>query len=242
MTAVHQPVFVSAFYPLCDATRAEKILERYRLLSTFFNVHLCCPPSFTPTPPLPNTTLHPMAFEDLVTYKRMSKTTGLPRIRSESKDTKEFMILMNAKTEFIQRVRDAGVVGSHYIWLDAGIGQIFKEPTTSYRTLATLLASNTLPNDRIVIPGCLSEAEKRFDVLLTKVCWRFCGGFFIVPAEWVDLFADTVLAACEEIRWRSGLSIWEVNVWAFAESRLPIQWVRGDHNETIFTCLDALST
>lgn len=234
------PVLVSAFYPLCDAARAENILTRYRFLSTFFNVHLFVPPSFVADPPLENTTLHRLAFEDLKTYKRMSRTTGLPRIRSESKDTKDFMILMNAKTEFIQRVRDAGVIGSHYIWIDAGIGQIFTDPSTSYHILGALLTSKVLPHDRIVIPGCIKEPETRFDLLLTKVCWRYCGGFFVVPAEWVDLFADTVLAACEEIRWRTGLAIWEVNVWAFVESRLPIQWVHGDHNETIFTCLATL--
>lgn len=230
-----QPVLVSAFYTLCDPTRAEKILVSYRLLSTFFNIHLFVPPSFIVTPPLENTTLHYVAFEDLKTYQILQKTTGLPRIRNLTKDTKDFMILMNAKTEFLQRVRAAGVYASHYIWIDAGIGKIFKDPAASYRHLQTHLASNTFPKDQIYIPGCWASQETRLDVLATKVCWRFCGGFFVVPAGLVDSFAATVLEGCQEVQEHTGLAVWEVNIWALVEPRLPIHWVYGDHNESIFS-------
>ena len=226
---------VSAFYPLCDSDRAEKMLVLFRQLSTFFNIHLFVPPSFAPTAPLENTTLHYVAFEDLETFKILAKTTHLPRIRSESKDTKDFMILMNAKTEFIQRVRNAGVIVSHYVWIDAGIGKIFKEPAVSYKYLQERLASYTFPKEHILIPGCWSALQTHFDTLLQKVCWRFCGGFFIVPAECVDGFATAVLEGCREIQERTGLAVWEVNVWAFVEPRLPIQWVYGDHNENIYS-------
>jgi len=232
---LQSPVFVSAIYPLCEESRVQRMFERFRLLSTFFHVHLFCPPTFSP-PDLENTTLHHIAFEELDTFKILQKTTGLPRIRCTIKDTRDFMILMNAKTEFIRRLQDAGVAASHYIWIDAGIGQIFKDPAASYKSLCERLTSNTLPTDSILIPGCTAP-ETRFDVLLTKVCWRFCGGFFVVPAAFVTAFATTVLDACEEIWVKSGLAIWEVNVWAFVEARLPIQWARGDHNESIFNCI-----
>ena len=229
------PVLVSAFYPLCDSERAERMLVRYSQMSTFFNIHLFVPPSFTSSIRLENTTLYHVAFEDLDTYKILQKTTSLPRIRSESKDTKNFMILMNAKSEFIQRVRDAGVEASHYIWIDAGISQIFKDPAASFRHLQERLVSYTFPKDHILIPGCWSAPQSNFDALLHKVCWRFCGGFFVVPAGCVDIFATAVFDGCREIQERSGLAIWEVNVWAWLEANTDWRpdWYASDHNDRI---------
>jgi hypothetical protein len=230
-------VFVSAFYPLCDTSRFEQIVHNYRIVSRFFHVHLFCPPGFSSTHEFTNTTLHEVPFEELETFKLLSDTTGLPTIRSHTKDTLNYMILMNAKTEFIKRVRDAGVKACHYIWIDAGIGKIFKNPEATFQLLKDRLASNTLPSDRILLPGCYSEPQTNYDALISRVCWRFCGGFFVAPAALVDTFASTVLSGCEEIKTRNGQALWEVNVWAFVEARLPIQWASGDHNETIFNCV-----
>ena len=225
---------VSAFYPLRDEAGSTEILERFINLTSIFHVHLVCPPTLNLSVLPSNVTPHIMNFEMLETYKIMRHSTGLPRIRSREKDTLDFMILMNAKTEFIKIVRDAGVLVDNYIWLDAGISKIFKSPSTTFHRLATYLDSNNLSSDRIIIPGCFESPETRFDILLTRVCWRFCGGFFIVPCALVNRFALQTLVACEEIISRSGRAVWEVNTWAYAESRLPIQWVHGDHNERIF--------
>jgi len=230
-------VFVSAFYPLCDNSRFEQIVHNYHKVSRFFHIHLFCPPGFMSTHEFTNTTFYEVPFEELDTFKLLSETSNLPTIRNDTKDTRDYMILMNAKTEFIRRVRDAGVKANHYVWIDAGIGKIFKDAEATFQLLKDRLASNTLPVDRILLPGCYSVPETNLDVLFSRVCWRFCGGFFIVPSLLVDNFADTVLLGCEEIKTRSGLTVWEVNVWAFVERRLPIQWARGDHNETIFNCI-----
>ena len=231
-------VFVSAFYPLCSPSRFEQIVHNYRIVSRFFHVHLFCPPGFASSFEFTNTTLHEVPFEELETYKLLSDATGLPAVHNCDKDTMNYMILMNAKTEFLQRVRNTGIEASHYIWMDAGIGKIFKDPFSTFQTLKDRLASNTLPPDHILLPGCYSEPETNYDTLISRVCWRFCGGFFTVPAALVDTFAATVLSGCAEIKTRSGHAVWEVNVWAFVEARLPIQWVHGDHNETIFNCIN----
>jgi hypothetical protein len=248
--------FVTAMYAVASAERVAEIWARLQQLATVLPLHVVCAAVDAAKVPA-GCTAHVVEFADLETFKVVSKTTGLPRVRSESKDTKDFMILMNAKTEFIKRVRDKGVHADHYVWIDAGIGKIFRDPVTSYNRLATILAGGAaLPADRAVIPGCWARNERdgarngrddgdddssraAFDALLTRVSWRFCGGVFVIPRGLVDLFYYHALAACEEIRVRAGLAIWEVNLWDYLEQgcRVPIQWRKADHNELLFEAL-----
>jgi hypothetical protein len=234
--------FVTAMYAVASAERVAEIWERLHQLAAVLPFHIVC--SATDAHKVPaGSTAHIVEFADLEAFKILSKTSGLPRVRSDSKDTKEFMILMNAKTEFIKRVKESGVTADHFLWIDAGIGKIFRDPVTSYNRLATILARRgALPSDAIVVPGCWERGAGEvtaFDALLTRVSWRFCGGVVVVPRGLVDLFHYHILAACEEIRVRSGLAIWEVNVWDYLEStgRMAFQWKKGDHNERLFEAL-----
>ena len=228
-------VFVTAIYKINSSAPIDDVWRNFSLMSNFFQFHIVCSAEDAIKAPA-NTIVHIKEFNELETFKIINKCTGLPRIRSEVKDTKEFMILMNAKTEFIKIVKDAcGNSPTHYVWLDAGISKIFKNPIALYSSLTSKFKD--LKTDKIFIPGCWSSVETRFDQILTKVHWHFSGGFFIVPASLVDLFYYNVLAGIEDIRVNSGLAIWEVNTWMYIESRLPIQWEHGDHDETIFNGL-----
>jgi Pyruvate/2-oxoacid:ferredoxin oxidoreductase delta subunit len=141
---------------------------------------------------------------------------------------------MNAKSEFIKIVKDANKDISHFIWFDAGISKIFKHPTETLKNIFNIIATNNFKSNSIFIPGCWSFTPN-FDKLLTSVCWRFCGGFFIIPRKLVNLFHYTVCRGCEDIIFKSGLAVWEVNVWAYIEKDLPIHWIYGDHDDTIFS-------
>jgi hypothetical protein len=162
----------------------------------------------------------------------LSQAQKLPESRKPSKDTKEFMILMNAKTEFIQLVRSKGFISSHYVWLDAGISKIFKNPDATLENLHKML-DLPLKSSHIFIPGCHGP-QTDLNHLTRVINWRFCGGFFIVPNDLVIPFYSAMLHACEEIRYMTGKATWEVNVWAYIEHRLPIQWAYGDHDERMF--------
>jgi hypothetical protein len=225
--------FVTAMYAVACEARVAEIWARLTQLASVLPLHIVC--SAKDAHRIPEGAVpYFCEFESLETYKIVSKTTGLPRVRSEEKDTKEFMILMNAKAEFLKIVKGAKDA-DHYFWIDAGIGKIFRDPVASYNRLATILARQRLPDDMLVIPGCWdAQAVTAFDALLTRVSWRFCGGAFVVPQGLVDLFYYHTLAGCEEIRVRSGLAIWEVNLWDFMQSRIPILWKKGDHNEQLF--------
>ena len=227
-------VFVSAIYPIYGTSFPERtagVWRRFAVLAKHFHIHLVCSAADADKIPT-NVTPYFCEFHELDTYKLITKTTGLPQIRSETKDTKEFMVLMNAKTEFIKKISNK-VEADHYVWLDAGLGHVFKDPDATYATVKPLFDA-PLTNKKIMIPGCTADPEPRLDMLLTRVCWRFAGGFFIIPRRWIDLFYYSVLAACEEIRYKSGRATWEVNVWAYIESRIPIHWEYGSHDESIF--------
>lgn len=226
-------VFVSAIYSIynLDLERTENIWRRFATLAKYFPVHLVCSATDADKIP-PNVTPYFCEFHELDTYTLLMKTTDLPQIRSESKDTKEFMVLMNAKTEFIKKVSNK-VEADHYVWLDAGLSHVFKDPDATYTSVKPLF-DTPFRKDTIMIPGCTKQQEPRLDMLLTRVCWHFSGGFFIVPRKQIDLLYYSVLAACEEIRYKSGRATWEVNIWAYIESRIPIQWEYGNHDETIF--------
>lgn len=229
--------FVTALYNISDDARYSEIIDRFiGLASIIDGIHVFCrkqdehllPPSVIP---------HFYEFEDLQMYKIIHKCTGLPRIRSNSKDHYNFMALMNAKTEFIHLLKKCDESDTtHYVWMDAGIGKICADPKKTLETFYHDITKLKLKEDCIFIPGCSGEKKTPFDIQLTRVNWRFCGGFFIVPQNLVDYFYYACLYGCEEIRVRSNRAIWEVNVWNYVEQQthLPIHWEYGNHNELIF--------
>lgn len=230
-------IFVSAIYKIYDTDYADQVWGRLALLASTlgpYQLHLVCSTANSEkAKSIPNVVPHFFEFDELETYKVLNSCTGLPYVRKESKDTKEFMMLMNAKTEFIQIVRNAGFLADHYIWLDAGISKIFKDPLPTL-TKAVNDLSKPLRNTSIYIPGCTGP-QSNLSVLIHGINWRFCGGFFVVPAEYVEPFYTAVLDACEEVKLNTGRAIWETNIWAFIEHRIPIHWEYGDHNEAIFS-------
>jgi hypothetical protein len=91
----------------------------------------------------------------------------------------------------------------------------------------------------IFIPGCWEHNTYTLQDLATKISWRYAGGFFIVPRSLVGRFYNTVQEGCKAIGDLTDTAVWEVNVWCFIESHLPIQWAKGDHNEQIIAGLPA---
>lgn len=232
-------VFVSAIYKIYDRPYAEEIWQRLYALTEFFELHLFI--SEADAPRIANhSNIIPYyrEFNTFETYKIIMEAKNLPPQRSPPKDTKEYMVLMNAKTEMIQHVKsvlnDEDI--KHYIWLDAGLSKIFSDPVAAFDRFRVQLRK-PLASDAILIPGCWS-ADNNLDTLAQKISWRFCGGFFIVPTDMVDQFAYAVLEGNIQVRDLKNMAIWEVNVWAFIEPHLPIQWVKGDHNDSMLKAID----
>jgi hypothetical protein len=159
----------------------------------------------------------------------------LPEHRNPTKDTLEFLQLMNAKPEFLKRAADlVSVKAKNYVWFDFGILKISKNPETFIKRLSRAAEAVEHTPGKIIIPGCISRERINVPQLFSSPVWRFCGGIVIVPAQLIDTFhayQNEQLKKCVE---RNVLT-WEVNIWATIEQAHPelFHWYAADHNDTI---------
>ena len=234
------PIYVTAIYKIYETGYDTAVWERLQVLANAFpEIHLICSESDRArAESIINLIPHYHEFSELETFQILNTTQKLPELRKPSKDSKEFMILMNAKTEFIHLVRSKGFISNHYVWLDAGISKIFKNPESILSVVRTQL-EKPLKSTHIFIPGCHGPQQDLRN-LTQCINWRFCGGFFVVPNDLVIPFYSQVLHACEEIKEKTNTATWEVNVWAYIEPHLPIQWAHGDHDERMFSSVSSI--
>jgi hypothetical protein len=161
----------------------------------------------------------------------------LPTNLNKMKDTKEFMILMNSKAEFLKKAIETNYWNStHFAWLDFNISYIFKEMPQTLEYLK-ILTKRPLNPEFLVIPGSwdrkgMIETDSN---IMNTIYWRFFGGFLLGDAKSVsklyDLYRDYFV---NFIKYNKKL-VWEVNFWAWLEVNTiwcPT-WYSADHNDSI---------
>ena len=164
----------------------------------------------------------------------------LPEHRNAKKDTVFFCGLMGVKTELVARAVRDGLVRTPFVaFLDASIAKVLREPIRSLGELRDLSVSGTLTVP--LIPGCRVPAAPwpGREELASRICWMFCGGFFLLPAakamEWHVRCREGLLEFLRE-----GRITWEVNVWAAVVSETPglVAWFLADHDERMLRIPD----
>ena len=235
-------IFVTAFIDLKEDRSQEKSAEtrcaHFRnLAATGIPIYLfmsrCYQEMYNRIVGAPeNVTIEYAELEDLDTYKDIAGTDyGLPAKRTPHKDTANFMILMNAKTEFMHMAMEV-CDSKHFAWIDFSIFHVFKEVEKTSAYLRALAEAPLKEKESfLVIPGCWhGQAEPSFQ----HISWRFCGGFFIGDRDSLDAFYKSHRRLFKTIVNSYGLA-WEVNVWAWLEScfQLSCTWVSADHNDSI---------
>lgn len=178
----------------------------------------------------------PLDLEELDTYKISVGFNHLPDGRHDPvKDTKNYMILMNAKTELLLRVIENPNVEktTHYAWLDFGASKMFSDPPLRcFSELKNQLEEKQLKTPLMGFPGCWDvNLTKRID-LLNFVAWRYCGTFFIGDRESVKEFCRDARVAFEKVLKETGKLIWEVNVWAMMDMNEE-WWYRANHDDSL---------
>ena len=154
----------------------------------------------------------------------------LPEYRDGGKDGEFFMELMNAKVELVARVAkevDAGFVA----FLDAGIVKIFKDVEGSVGRLKNLRMREDFRG--VAIPGCWPLARMSPEILAARICWIFCGGFFVVRREEAEGFSRSAMEALMYFL-KKGQITWEVNVWVqmMEDTAAPeMKWFLADHDD-----------
>lgn len=221
--------FVTALLDLREERPVDKPIEirieqLNRLLSSGERFHVFLTSNLRNKVHVPNGVLECIELEDLETYK--VAPSGLPSIRNEAHDTRNFLILMNAKTELVQRAIQSQMHDStHYAWIDSSILHIMRTANQCLEKVCEI-GKTVYPTSCLYIPGCWSKQPIQF----SAVQWRFCGGFFLGDKEsLIDMYTrqinalPTIPNLC-----------WEVNTWAHMEEQgWSPTWYKADHNDSI---------
>ena len=174
------------------------------------------------------------------TYDKVQRETNnsveLPNTRNPAKDTQEYLLLMNAKTEYIiKAVEKNPFNSSHFAWIDFNIFHIFGGKEGVVTNHLRNLSRRILHPYFLSFPGCWSKEQVVEEFLINDICWRWCGGFIIGSGDRMLELHKTYTDHFENFLREKRKLVWEVNFWAYLELRhgLSVVWYPGDHNETI---------
>jgi hypothetical protein len=189
----------------------------------------------------PNIVFFKENFQDSWTFQTIKNIEGdveLPLKRNEFKDTKNFMILMNAKAEYVNKAIDLNPFenSTHYAWIDFSIAHVIKDDETLKR-LARISKLN-LKDNLLLFPTCWpKQAFYAKEQLVDSIYWRFCGGFFLGDKKSLQLFFKHYYQKYFQSFTRDNKVIWEVNYWAWLEFNTDFKpdWYIADHDDSILT-------
>jgi len=166
----------------------------------------------------------------------MAYDRDLPSGRTPEKDTKEFFSLMNTKIEFVKKAAERWPEIDTFSWIDYGILKIVRHSDRFLQKLADLDQKRFT---KMVIPGCWSIGQL-FSV--ESIHWRFCGGFFITPRNYIDRFYEHSRGVLRDFCTMDFYKLtWETNVWStieFCAEHQNIVWYFADHDDTIVLNID----
>jgi len=180
-------------------------------------------------------------LEDLLAYKmclnyeqKQKRLLSLPHNRSKLKDTREYMILMNSKVEFVRRAIEANIFNSLYFcWIDFSILYMFPERETPLNKLKHISNQNVFNNKKcIIIPGCNQKNNSDY---LNEINWRFCGSIIIGDIESLINFTTTAINMFPIFLSITKKLIWEVNYWNWLEqgSMFNPTWYQANFSQYI---------
>lgn len=148
----------------------------------------------------------------------------LPANRSQTKDTKEYLVLMLQKLAYMSRA--SAICDTPYLaWIDFGISHIIRVDSTFQKL--KLLSKFAHPLKTILVPGCWGPPSSFAD-LWDSVYWRFCGGFFLGPRF---IFPAAYQRQMDLVSENLPRITWEVNYWTMMESFFT--WYPGNHDDSM---------
>ena len=181
-------------------------------------------------PVAPNLTVQSLELEDLETWQSVQGLTfSVPPTNAPHHDTANFMALINAKVEMIQRAPKGA---SHYAWIDFSIFHVIRDEEKAIATLRRLATAH-LPETYTACPGCWGK-DTALPSLFSTVNWRFCGGLLIGDAVSLHRLYELYETHFARIVKEQGRLVWEVNFWTYFENiGFDFGWYRADHNDSI---------
>lgn len=188
-------------------------------------------------------------LSDLLVYKlcqtyeaNYKEQLSLPMNRSLVKDTREYMILMNSKVEFLLRAINANIYNTNYFcWIDFSYFYMINEQKDKDDVINKLLYLNRqLINNSnkqfIMIPGSnnINNISKDY---LNSINWRFYGMPLIGDKHSLLDFCNKCFNLFPLFLQITNKLIWEVNYWMWMEQNgyFSPQWYHGRFDKSIIT-------
>lgn len=160
----------------------------------------------------------------------------LPSTDNTKKDTVDYMLLINSKIEFLFDAIQINPWNTEYFaWIDFSISHVFKNINECNYNLQQISHIKTT-RKLLLIPGCLPALTPHDNnILVTKVYWRFCGGFFWGDKNSILEMYDYQMKYFPVFLNQYNTLVWEVNIWAWLETNTPWKplWYKADHNDSI---------
>ncbi len=184
-----------------------------------------------------NVKIYVCEFEDSWIYQIVEKfkeNINLPNNRNIEKDTKEYILLMNQKAEYVKRIVNLNPWDTNYFaWIDFNINHVFKNSNDTCNYLKEF-SNIELKGEFFYVPGCWQKNVFKH-ILLDNIHWRFCGGYFIADKNSVLIFTDAYEKYFPEFIENNLKLIWEVNFWTWLENEKSIHydWFLSGHDDTI---------
>lgn len=170
-----------------------------------------------------------------IVQEQTDSLISLPDNRNLVKDTKEYILLQNAKLEFMaDTIKENPWNSTHFAWIDFSISYIFKNIKFCQQQLK-VLSSAKLSNNFLAIPGCWEKTSDYNNHFNNNINWRFCGGFFLGNKDRIKDFCHTYFQNFPRFLEESKKLVWEVNFWAWMENQqlCKVNWFRGNHDDSI---------
>ena len=184
-------------------------------------------------------------LEDTETYKLItSYSPHLPTHRLVYKDTINYMIIQNAKSELVYNVTLSNPYNTeHFAWIDFSIFHMVTHIEYVVKQLQ-LINAHILIKTFLVFPSCWSK-EKSIELIqttnsiYTSVNWRFCGSFFIGDVTSIQNMYHLTMCNLPDfinnIDNPEHIIAWEINIWAWLEAKYnwEVSTYHADHNNSI---------
>ena len=250
MTEKRGTTFVTCFVkiyenePHPDKNMAWRIENFTYLASTGIQLYVYCDEFTQPylqeaTQFFPHVKLCPFAYQETFVYQAcMNPALKLPEKRHETKDTREYLALMNTKIEFLKDAIQKNPFDSRYFsWIDFSVAYMLNYKNESFHLLKEIAGKEW--ENTLVIPGCWDPVippTNHYWSILKAIHWRFCGTFFIGDADSIQNFIDLYYKHFPQFLQEEQTLIWEVNFWGWLEANTEWKprWVLSGHADNIF--------
>ena len=184
-------------------------------------------------------------LEDTETYKLItSQSPNLPTNRLDYKDTINYMIIQNSKSELVYNVTLSNPFNTeHFAWIDFSIFHMVTHIEYVVKQLE-LINANKLLQTFLVFPSCWSK-DKSLSLIHTTnsiystVNWRFCGSFFIGDLSSIQNMYHLSMSNLPHFIHNPNnteqIIAWEINFWAWLEAKCnwEVSTYQADHNNSI---------